>query len=91
MLPATGCSREMCGALLFQNLRSSLDSTLADFPNNNHFQDRLWPSLGVGSGWSHPVDGYQFACGGHPSPGWSDIQELLNLGLIRDCASPLPK
>lgn len=50
MSPRTGCCRELCGALLFKNLRSSVDTNLA------YFQYRPLLSLGVCTVVAHTVE-----------------------------------
>lgn len=72
--------REMYVALLFKNLRSSLETSHAYFMyKNTHCQDWPLPSLEVfaGSGWLHNLNVYQFVCGWHlffPSVEYSNIQ-----------------
>lgn len=80
ILPRIGCYREMYVALLFKNLRSSLETSHAYFMyKNTHCQDWPLPSLELfaGSGWLHHLNVYQFVCGWHlffPSVEYSNIQ-----------------
>lgn len=93
MSPRTGCRRELCGALLFKNLRSSLDTNLAYFPYNNRFQGRPLLSLGYVQWLVTPrrcvpvcvrVGDVQVQDG-------QTSQNLPNLYLIKGCVRLLPK